>query len=158
MGGSYRECRWLPICNRPACFDHEKARDLCVDLLLFLPPLFRNKLGLFLSPFSCRRVCIFRAMDSGERRRLRERDEPCPSDIRLREDVQRGVAKLFPQVHHSSIFIRGRVEEIRAVRGENGGGRRARGPQESSYPSAAGNRSCFSCLVILQPLSTVADL
>lgn len=35
------------ICNQSDCFDHEKARDLCVDLLLFLSPLFRNKLDSF---------------------------------------------------------------------------------------------------------------
>lgn len=101
--------------------------------------LFPSHLSLSLSDRHRRRFIIGRvsvpgAVDAGERGGLRERDEPRPADVWVREDVRRGGARLVPQAHDGAVPHPGGPPPPRPLRRQDGRGRGPRSPPPRRHP------------------------
>ncbi|KAG2534746.1 hypothetical protein PVAP13_9NG080700 [Panicum virgatum] len=59
-------------------------------------------------------------MDPRERGRLCEWNKPCPSNLRICEDVQWCITEFFPQIHYRPIPNSGRAEKAGSVRRKDG--------------------------------------
>ena len=88
-----------------------------------------------------RRFGFHRAVDSWECWWLRERDKPRSSNVRVCENVQWRLSRLFPEVHDCTVLDRGRSAKPWSVCCDYGWNWRSRCTQESRHSQTQGYRS-----------------